>query len=62
MSDFEVFCNVSFSFSVIVDAESAESAMAIDPEQLFQLGLEQGDLPDATDIDVEFAKPYRSRA
>jgi hypothetical protein len=60
VSDFEVFCNVSYSFSVIVDAENAEAAAALDPVQLFQSGLEQGDLPDENDIDVEFAQPWKA--
>ncbi|WP_159702764.1 hypothetical protein [Arthrobacter sp. 18067] len=62
MADFEVHGNVSYSFSAIIEADSAEQAESLalaDREGFWQLAVEQGDVPDASDIDVEFAQAWR---
>jgi len=62
MPDFEVHGNVSFSFSAIIEAATAEEAEAkaeADKEAFFLQSLEEGDRPDENDIDVEFAQPFK---
>jgi hypothetical protein len=58
---YEVHGSVSFSFTAIIDADSADEAEAIaekDPVAFFLQSLEEGDTPDENDIDVEFAQPW----
>ena len=61
MPDFEVHGHVSMSFTAIIEAESAEQAEAIaqdDPVAFFLQALEEGDTPDDSDIEVEFAQAW----
>ena len=62
MPDFEVHGYVSFSFTAIIEADSAEEAEAkaeADKEAFFLQSLDEGDRPDENDIDVEFAQPFK---
>ncbi|AYQ99916.1 hypothetical protein HWB96_gp02 [Arthrobacter phage Mendel] len=58
---FEVHGSVSFSFTAIIDAATADAAEAIaerDKVAFFLQALEEGDTPDENDIDVEFAQKW----
>lgn len=60
--DYEVFGNVSFSFTAIIEADSADAALEkaeSDKLAFFLKSLEEGDTPDGNDIDVEFAQEFR---
>lgn len=62
MSEWQVHGNVSMSFSAIIEAESEDAAIAIaekSPVEFFIQSLEEGDEPAASDIEVEFANPWR---
>lgn len=62
MPDFEVHGNVSFSFTAIIEADSADDAQLkaeSDKEAFFLQALDEGDRPDDNDIDVEFAQPFK---
>jgi hypothetical protein len=61
MSQYEVHADVRYSFSVIIEAESEEAAIAsaeADTVHLFQMALEQGDLPGEGDIEIDFAQEW----
>ena len=63
MAEWEVGGSVSWSFTCIIpDAKSEEDAIAQmerDKVQFFLDALEQGDLPDESDVDVEFANQVK---
>ena len=56
---YEVHGSVSFSFTAIIDADSADEAEEIaekDKVAFFLQSMEEGDTPSDNDIDVEFAQ------
>lgn len=61
MKSYEVHGNVSFSFTAVYEADSAEAAEEMaenDKLAFFLQSLEEGDTPDENDIDVEFAQVF----
>jgi hypothetical protein len=62
MASYEVHGSVSFSFTAVFEAESADAAEEMaenDKLAFFLQSMEEGDTPDENDIDVEFAQAFR---